>query len=153
MTLESAGRSAEAIEAYRSALELAPERGVTRAHLALSLLALGRGEEALTEAMAEPDSGFRLWALAIVHGSLGNRPESERSLQELIEKHGHLGAQQVAQAYASRGESDDAFAWLERSFEQRDSGIIETLATRTFSSLHSDPRWKPFLMKIGLLDS
>ena len=42
------------------------------ANLALTLLAQGRGEEALAEAMREPDEAFRLWALAIVHHAMGH---------------------------------------------------------------------------------
>src|SRR4029453_2296129 len=60
LALDAAGRFADADSARRKALELAPQRPSTRAHLALTLLARGRHEEALAEAMREPEPVWRL---------------------------------------------------------------------------------------------
>ena len=53
--------------------------------------------------------------------------------------------------YAFRGEIDNAFDWLEQAYENRDSGIIEMLMDPLLTNLHDDPRWEPFLDKMGLL--
>jgi eukaryotic-like serine/threonine-protein kinase len=147
---KAARRSAEAEAAYRKALEIAPQRGITRGFLALSLLAQGRGGEALAEAMREPSEWARLRAQAIVHHALGHGAESDAALRELSEKYADDGAFQVAEVHAARGEVDAAFEWLERAYAQRDGGLIGTKAE--LSSLRVDPRWNAFLRKMGFED-
>ena len=144
------GRFAEAEAACRSALDLAPQSFFTRALLALVLVAQGRGSEALEEAARERDDVVRLWALAIVHHTLGHGPESDAALRELIDHHADDSAIQIAEVHGARGEADAAFEWLERSLAQRDPGIAATLPSPRLRSLHRDPRWKPFLKRIGL---
>ena len=118
----------------------------------MTLLAQGRGDEALVEAMREPNEAFRLWALAIVHHALGHRAESEAALRELIEKHSDTMAYQVAEVHAARGEADAAFEWLERAYAQRDGGLAGLRISPHLRSLHGDPRWGAFLKKMGLVD-
>jgi serine/threonine protein kinase/tetratricopeptide (TPR) repeat protein len=148
--LHAADRLAEAEAAYRKVLELAPSRPVTRAYLSLVLLALDRDEEALAEAMREPDEPYRLWALAIVHHDLGRGAASDEALRELIEKDAEAGAYQIAEIHAARGEADAAFEWLERAYTQRDGGLTEVKPSPRLRSLHGDPRWGAFLTKMGL---
>jgi len=115
-TYEIVGRRfAEAEVAYRKALELAPQRGGTHAFLALPQLAQSRGDEALVEAARDPETVFRLAALAIVHHALGHGPESDEALRELVATVPEDGAVQIAEVYGSRGEMEAAFDWLERS--------------------------------------
>jgi serine/threonine protein kinase/Tfp pilus assembly protein PilF len=148
-SLQVVDRLTEAEEAYRKALELAPQRANTHANLSLTLLAQGRGEEALVEAMREPE-WFRLWALAIVHHALGHGAESEAALRELIEKHSDRAAFQVAEVHAERGEAKAAFEWLERAYAQRDGRLTALRISSHLRSLHGDPRWGAFLKRMGL---
>jgi serine/threonine protein kinase/Flp pilus assembly protein TadD len=147
--LHAADRIAEAEAAYRKALELAPQRFVLRADLSVTLLAQGRSGEALAEAVREPEDGFRLWALAIVHHAMGHGPESDAALQELVAKHADTLGYQVAEVHGARGEVDAAFEWLERAYAQRDGGLTQMKQNPTFRSLHEDPRWRVFLRKMG----
>jgi tetratricopeptide (TPR) repeat protein len=148
--LYAADRLAEAEAVYRKVLELAPQRALTRAFCSLVLLALDRAEEALAEAMREPDEPYRLWALAIVHHNLGRGAESDEALRELIEKDAEAGAYQIAEIHAARGETDAAFEWLERAYTQRDGGLTEVKRSPLLRSLHGDPRWGAFLTKMRL---
>jgi tetratricopeptide (TPR) repeat protein len=152
LALFHAARFDEAEAMCRKALELALQRPATHALLSSTLLALGRGEEALAEAMHEPDDAFRLWALAIVHHGLGHGAESEAALRELIDKNSYDGAYQIAEAHAVRGEVDAAFEWLERAYLQRDGGLAEMKVSTRLRSLHRDPRWRAFVKKMGLDD-
>jgi serine/threonine protein kinase/tetratricopeptide (TPR) repeat protein len=104
-----ADRFPESEHTLRKALELTPQRVVTRACLSLALLGQGRDEEALSEAMREPDDVFRQWALALVHHGLGRGAGSDAALRELIEKGAGDSAFQVAEVHAMRGEADAAF--------------------------------------------
>ncbi len=150
--LHMAGRFAEAEAASRKALELAPQCASAHAKLALNLLAQGRGEEALAEAMQEKEEWARLWALAIIQHAAGRPAESEAALQALIAKYAAAAAYQVALVYAARGETDRAFDWLERAYDQRDPGLADMKPDRGFRSSHADPRWDVFLRKMGLAD-
>jgi eukaryotic-like serine/threonine-protein kinase len=152
LELHHSDRFAEADRAFRRALELAPQRASIHAYLSLASLARGRGEEALAEAMREPEEAFRLYALAIVHHALGHEPESEAALRELIEKYAEDSAYQVAEVHGARGEADAAFEWLERAYAHRDGGLTEVRTSPRLRWLHSDPRWGAFLRKMGLED-
>jgi len=148
--LQAADRDVEAEAALRKALELTPGRIKTNAVLAVVLCDLGRGEDALAQLAQEPHEGFRMWARAIVHHRLGHRADSDAALAEMIEKHSSECPFQIAEVYGSRGQVDEAFEWLERAYVEKDGGITAVKATRCLRSLHTDPRWHPFLMKMKL---
>ncbi len=150
ITYHLAGLEREAEEAYRMSLELAPNRMGTRYGLALVLLALGRHDEAIALAAKEPEEVFRLWSSAVILHAQGRRAESDATLQELIDKYADGGAYQIAEVFAARGEVAAAFEWLERAYEQRDGGLAEMKPEPVFRSLHADPRWKAFLVRVGL---
>jgi len=150
--LLSKDRLAEVEVAYREALELAPSRAGARAGLAMALALQGRGEEALREAFQEHHEAYRLWALTIVHHELGHDAESDAALTQLIEDAADYGAFQIAEAYASRGDVDAAFLWLERAYAQRDSGLITVHYSRRLRPLYGDPRWQRFLEKWATAD-
>ena len=61
-------------------------------------------------------------------------------------------AYQIAQAYGYRDDKDRAFAWLERAYAQRDSGLALVKRDPLLDKLHPDPRWPVFLRKMGLAE-
>jgi hypothetical protein len=71
-------------------------------------------------------------------------------LRELIAKYHASDAYQIAEVYAFRNQSDEAFEWLDRAYAQRDSGLIETKVDPLLKNLHSDPRYAAFLKKLKL---
>ena len=152
MALYAADHFAEADEVYRKALELAPQAVDNHALLALTVLALGRGEEALAEAQREPLEPLRLSVLAIVHHAMGHGAESDAVLRELIEKFAERDGYHVAEVHAVRGEADAAFEWLERAYAHRQPWLTELKGNPHFRSLHGDERWGAFLKKMGLAD-
>jgi adenylate cyclase len=93
---------------------------------------------------------FRLLGTAIVQHALGDAVASDAALQELIECCAAGTAYQIADAYAFRGEIDYAFDWLEQAYDRRDAGLTWTLLDPLLTNLHDDPRWEPFLDKMGL---
>ncbi|HEU4725250.1 MAG TPA: protein kinase [Candidatus Eisenbacteria bacterium] len=152
VTYHAAGRLREAEEATRRAIELAPQRIVIHSSLALILLDQGRWDEALQEANREPEEVFRLWALAIVHHAAGRRRESDDAMQALVAGYAEGWAYQAAEAYAARGQSDEAFHWLESAYAQRDAGLSYLKPDPLLRSLHGDPRWPVLLAKLGLAE-
>ena len=59
---------------------------------------------------------------------------------------------QIASVHGARGEVDEAFRWLERSYELHDTGVVLARVTHWFKSLRGDPRWPKFLAQVGLVD-
>jgi hypothetical protein len=78
--------------------------------------------------------------------------ESDAALEELVATRADTAAVQIAVIYGARGELDHAFAWLERSYVQRDSGLFTLRTGRHWAALRPDPRWEPFLRKMNLAD-
>jgi TolB-like protein/class 3 adenylate cyclase/Flp pilus assembly protein TadD len=150
LALDATDRLPEAENAYRKAIELGPQRTITRAVLAVNLLKQGRGEEALAEALREPEEWGRLYASAIICHAIGHSVEADTALRDLIAKHGEEDAVQVAEVYAARGEPDPAFAWLERAYVQRDPGLTDLKSRNYFRALHADARWDALLREMGL---
>ncbi|HSC11274.1 MAG TPA: hypothetical protein VLC97_09900, partial [Rhodanobacteraceae bacterium] len=55
----------------------------------------------------------------------------------------------IAYVYAVRGEADKAFEWLGKAVEYGDPGLPEIVTENLFDNIHADPRWLPFLRKLG----
>jgi tetratricopeptide (TPR) repeat protein len=146
------GALEEAEAAAKKALELNPQGGMTNFWVGLIRMMQGGLEEALEIVQRETHETFRLVGLTLVQRARGRHAESDAALQELIEKHAAGGAYQIAEAYAYRGETDLAFEWLERAYTQRDPGTGMVRADPLLRSLSGDPRWRPFLNKMGLSD-
>ncbi len=105
---------------------------------------------ALAAMQAESHEGWRLAGLAAVHHTLGQVAESDAALAELIEKYDQQLTFGVASVLAFRGEADRAFDWLDKAAQYKDPLLGVTVATTLLANLHDDPRWLPFLGRIGM---
>ncbi len=149
LTCHAADNLKESEQAFLRALELVPQRFVSRALLALVLLDADRAEDALKQARREPDEFWQLWSLAIVYYKIGQTAESDGALAQLMNAHTDGNAYQIAEVHAMREEPDEAFKWLERAYDEHDSGITHTKVNPRFRMLHQDSRWNALLKKIG----
>ena len=148
----AAGRLDEAEAAIRKSLELSSSRGGLQSWLSVICLCQGRLDEALAAAQCVVNETFRLLALANVYYAQGRHMESDAALKELLETHADTGAFQIAEAFGYRDDRDQAFAWLERAYAQRDAGMHMLRESQSMRGLHGDPRWHAFLEKVGLAD-
>jgi serine/threonine-protein kinase len=146
----SLGRLTDAEEAFRRALEISPDSTSLRMLLSFVLESQGRHAEALAEALREGASWARLFALAVLHQAQGRRAESDAALAELLERHAHEAAYQIAVSHAVRGEVDSAFEWLEKSHIQRDSGLAFAGVEPLLGGLRADARWGLLMARLGL---
>jgi tetratricopeptide (TPR) repeat protein len=144
------GRYDEAEEALRKSLDLNPKAGLVYTFLSVVRLFKGHYEDALAIARQEVLPDFRLLGEILANHSLGNAAEADRLLGDYTGKHGEYAAYQIAECYGWRGDKDRAFEWLERAYRQRDPGLGHTATDQLFKSLHDDPRWLPFVKKMGL---
>jgi serine/threonine protein kinase/tetratricopeptide (TPR) repeat protein len=56
----------------------------------------------------------------------------------------------VAENYALLGDTDNAFAWLEKAYQQKASELIFLKSDHGWDNLHSDPRFADLLRRIGI---
>jgi len=68
----------------------------------------------------------------------------------MIGKDAELAAFQIAEVYALRRDPDQAFAWLDRAWRQRDPGISGLLYDPFLLRYRDDPRFAAFCRKVGL---
>jgi TolB-like protein/Tfp pilus assembly protein PilF len=92
----------------------------------------------------------RLTGVAMAQHSLGRAAESQEALDELISGHQREAAYQVAEVYAWRGEQDRALAWLDRAYNQRDTGLGHLTYDPALRLLRGDPRFRALLKKLKL---
>ncbi len=144
-----AGRWDEAIASYRAALRLSPGRNQAHYGIGMALLAKGKPDEALAEMKLESGPDWRLMGLAMACHALGRKAQSDAAVAELIAKYEKDSAWNLAYVFAFRHEPDRAFEWLDKAIAYRDPGLSQTAIMWEFTSLHSDPRWLPYLRKIG----
>ena len=124
--------------------------GFTYAHLGEVYLVQGRFPEALAAFEKESHDGFRLLGLSAANFALGRKSQSSAALEQL----GELPDARLlnAEGNAYCGNVDPAFEWLERAYTQRHAGLCQIKLQPLLRNLHGDPRWRPFLKKMGLAD-
>ncbi len=144
------GRYEEARAALRKAQELNPQLSSLHLTRGKILFSEGRQQEALAEMERETGEWEKLSGEALAYHALGRREESDKALKKLIASHQNDSAYQIAEAYAYRGETDKAFAWLERAYRQRDPGTPELKTGPLMRSLRQDPRYAELVKKMRL---
>jgi TolB-like protein/Flp pilus assembly protein TadD len=147
--LISSGDFVGAREVMRRALEVAPESPEVLFNSGSLLLLEGKAAEALTMYRKIDVEDYRLAGVATAEHALGNAQESQQALDELIAKHAQQSAVRIATVFASRGEKDMAFQWLDRAYRQHD-WLLAYIKVMPFDSLRSDPRYKALLRKMNL---
>ena len=146
----AAGRLDKALASNRMVLSLSPGFVANHEYIGMTLLLMGDHSGALAEMQKESAENWRLIGLAMTYHALGRKAESDAALAELIRKYGKSGAAfNIAYVLAYRGEADRAFEWLDKAVAQHDSGVSEVTIEPLLANLHQDPRWLPFLRKIG----
>ncbi len=70
-------------------------------------------------------------------------------LEEHVKKNG-IGRYEIALVYAGLGEKDEAFTWLEKSYDARDKGLTYLKIDPCMDPLRSDPRFGRLVRRVGL---
>jgi len=145
----AAGRLDAAIVSFRTVLSLSPGNGGTGLNLGISLLLKGDAPGALKEIEQETSEVFRMIGLPIAYHALARKADSDSALAALIAKYEREAPINIASVYAFRGEADRAFEWIDKAVEYGDPGLTDIALENLFANIRSDPRWLPFLRKIG----
>jgi tetratricopeptide (TPR) repeat protein len=145
------GQLGPAQAALERSLRILPEQTNAAFFLALTLLLQKRPSEALAAAEQSTQEWFRMLAKALALNDLGRTEEAHRLVEQMIARHAHGAAYQIAESYAWFGERDRAFEWLERAYAQHDSGLAAFLnADPLLRGLHGDPRYSAMLKRMNL---
>ncbi len=151
-----ARRYDEAMHELRSALAVRPDDAMALWYLGFVLTAKGQPEEAipvLEKAVSISDrSPGVIGVLVRAYAHAGRRPDALRLLAELKRRRqaGYIPAAAFVNGYLGLGENDEAFAWLERAYQEQ-SNILQFLKVHPyFDPLRDDSRFKDLLRHVGL---
>ncbi len=149
------GRLEEAERHCRESLALMPDLFVVYNHLGAIHLLRAKVEDArFAWAKANEMGGLgdldRLASEAQLEHTAGNTEASRRAAEELENRFGADAPTTCAKVRAWRGDTDAAFAWLDRALAARDPTLASIKADYLLRPLHTDPRWNELLKKIGL---
>ena len=145
-----------AIAQSKKVVDLDPSFSRGHGYLGLAYLKEQRYPEAIAELKKAVElSGRERWPLRDLgygYAISGNRTEAEAVIKQLLEKYekGQAIGQDLAAVYAGLGDKDQAFAWLEKDFQNRSGLLGWTRWSPAFESLHSDPRYADLLRRMGL---
>jgi len=142
------GRFDEAKAALQRAQELNPRLSSLHLTRGTILLLEGHQLESLGEMEKETGEWEKLSGESMAYHALQRQADSDQALNKLIATHQNDCAYQIAEVYAYRQETEKAFNWLDRAFQQRDPGIPEFKSNPLMRSLRGDPRYVELLKKM-----
>jgi tetratricopeptide (TPR) repeat protein len=151
-----ARRYDQAIEQYRKTLEMDPNFARTHLRLGEAYAAKGMYREAIAEyEKFSALGGGSTMALALIgnaHARAGERQEAIRALQELTaeSKRRYVPSFHLAIVYAGLGDKDQAFAWLDRAFDERSPYLLHLKVDPILDLLRSDPRFAELVRRVGV---
>jgi len=149
-TYYGAGRLDEAAATYRRLIDVEPNFQWTRIYLSKALLEQGDVRAALAVSDTETDPTMLVYARPITLWILDRKAEADAALEVLIARYGDINAYAVAQTYAYRSDRDHALEWLEKAYQQKNTGLLEIVGEPMFRSLCGDPRFDAFLRNMNL---
>jgi TolB-like protein/DNA-binding winged helix-turn-helix (wHTH) protein/cytochrome c-type biogenesis protein CcmH/NrfG len=134
----------------KKALEVNPDYWTSPIILSKIYLLQGRAQDALPEIEHVHFAPPRVHLYALTYYALGRKKESDAALRELTTKYHTSNAFEIAETYAFRNQTDEAFEWLDRAYAQRDPSMMSTKVQPLLNSLHNDPRFAALLKKLNL---
>ena len=149
----------EAVRQVQATLELDTHYAPAHQTLGWVYLHAGKQNEAIREFQSAlalsgaADTDIQL-DLGFAYAVSGKRDEARAILTQVERQHqqGVVPAASVAVLYVALGQSDEAFAWLEKAYAERDPQLTYLKAGRRFEPLRDDPRFKQLLRRVGLPD-
>jgi TolB-like protein/lipoprotein NlpI len=144
------GRLEESAAMLHRLLELDPAYAGAHSDAARTLLLMGRNADALVEAEKDSDEANKLVMLALIYWATDRKNDADLALRQLEGRSAGVSAYDVATVHAYRGEPDAALTWLERAYEQRDSGMVFLKVDPLLRDLHSNPRFRALMRKMNL---
>jgi len=165
-------RTEEALEQYRTALSLDPLSSIINSNYALMLLQARRYPESLAEFQKvlarDPNFVPAHYKISMLYAFTGRFADAISELKSVVQKpvpatpdaKGYLTeamamedadrSGSIALAAGLTGDRDLAFQYLNKAYTDGDSELLFAIRLPLLDSLHSDPRYKELLGKMGL---
>ena len=155
--LLTAGRVDEALRQLQKTLGMNPKFAPAHQTLGWILLNKGKHQEAIREfqqavQLAGPDDMDLTLDLGYAYATVGNQNEARRILAKMKKLHerGLVPSAPVGILYGALGDLNDAFAWLDKAYKERDPELTYLKVGRRFEPLRNDPRFQKLLLRMGL---
>ena len=143
------------IQEYRKALEMDPNFAVAHWGLGRAYVEKRMFREATAELqkaiVLSGGSAVHLASLGHAYAVAGEKAAARDALSNLkdLSKRANVSPYDIALIHAALGEKDQAFEWLEKAYEQRDSSLIFLKVDPRLDPLRSDPRFQDLLRRMN----
>jgi adenylate cyclase len=150
-----AGRNENAVEQLRKVLDIDPKFSPARRILEEVYAHMGKHKEAVAEReKALSLSGSPELAASIEEDftKSGYKGVLQSWLEGLTElsKHSYVSSYSIAESYMRMDQKQKAFEWLEKAYEEHDSGLVSLAVEPMFENIRPDPRFKEILKRMKL---
>ena len=144
----------QAIEQFRKTLELDPSSGPAQAGLGWAHSRKSQHEPAISALRKACD----LWPGSSPIGMLGEAyavagrcDEAQRVLEQLdqLSKQRYVTPYVVGRIYATLGQKNEAFHWLETAYQQRAEWMVLLKVDACFDDLRPDPRFQDLMRRMN----
>jgi eukaryotic-like serine/threonine-protein kinase len=145
-----------AIEECRRTIQLDPNFAVAYEVMAASYGGKGMHREALplieNATRLSPNNAISLANKGAVLAKLGQNRDARRVLEQLttLARQRYIPALAFAVVYVGLDEKDQAFAWLDKAYDERANRLAYLSVEPTWDRLRSDPRFDNLLRRVGL---
>jgi tetratricopeptide (TPR) repeat protein len=152
------GRNQEAIRQLRAALAMNPKFPLAHFWLGRTHTTQGHYGDALDEFDAVGPA-LRQWqpvlaARGVLYGKWGKQKEAHALLNEFQElrKNGRFATSYgIALIHAGLGDNEQAFAWLDRAYDERSHWLVWLRLDPRWEGLMSNQRFGILVRRVGLL--
>src|SRR6266403_5473711 len=147
----------QAVDQLRKVLEIEPKFSPARRIVEEVYAHMGKHKEAVAEReKALSLSGGPELAASIEEdfNKSGYKGVLQSWLEGLTElsKHSYVSSYSIAESYMRVGEKQKAFEWLDKAYEEHDSGLVSVAVEPMFEPIRTDARFKGIVRRMKLLN-
>jgi len=151
-----AGRADEALARLQKTFEMAPNYYFAHFFASSAYIEKGMFPEAIAEGrkareLSGPTNSHPMGFLGYALAKSGKQAEARALLAELLKASSerYVSLYNIALIYNGLGDRDQALAWLERAYQQRDQRMTFLKVEPKWNNLRSDPRFQDLLRRVG----
>ena len=154
--LENARRYDEAIEQLRAVIRMDPDHYQTYWILGHTYAANGQHQEAIAASEKAVELSERtpgaLGILGLAYGLANRRAEANKILEELLKlnESRYVTPAALVNVYIGLGDKDQAFAWLEKAYQEKSNFVTYLKVFPIVDPLRSDQRFVDLVRRMGL---
>ncbi len=147
-------RTDEAIAAFERVLAIDSSFPMTRINLALAYGQKGDLRQALDAVAGERSASRGSPWPAVIEGCLREMAGEQGTVAATLAELGreaerrHVPPTCFAACYLATGDTDNALAWLERAYDERDEWLLTALTSSFVDPVRSDPRFRQLVAKV-----